>query len=279
MVRRTSTHVIDTLAVRQVISAMPPNWIVRGLEERDYGIDLTIELFNDDSPSGCLALIQVKGKEAAFRNPVKMGGFPTKTLHYASLFPHPFFIFHSSLKSEKTVFVWAQKYIEMELSKKKAGWGRQGKNTIYFPEENIVGTASGQAKIEHIMRWLPTQQSGLKFLADFEWLKLQWHNGDALSSGHLANCIRSADSMCQHVLFLDHYAPAGHAVNLDELTDSLEALVPLVEEGENNSTIAYSELDTIICQQIDALEAVKMSFLSQPEMDQDELERTRVPAY
>ncbi len=279
MARRTPTHVIDTLAVRQVISAMPADWIVRGLEERDYGIDLTIELYNGESPSGCLALIQVKGKKAAFRSPVKIGNFPTKTLHYAALFPHPFFIFHTSLTSEKTVFVWAQKYIEMQLSNKKSDWGTQGSNTIYFPEENVLETAQGQAKIERIMHWLPTQQSGLKFLADFEWLKLQWHSGDALSAGHLANCIRSVDSLCQHVLFLDHYAPEGHAVDLVELSDSLQALVPLVEANEDSSTIAFSELDAIVCEQIEALEALKMTFLSQSEMDHDELERTRIAAY
>ncbi len=177
------------------------------------------------------------------------------------------------------MFVWAQKYIEMQLSNKKSDWGTQGSNTIYFPEENVLETPQGQAKIERIMHWLPTQQSGLKFLADFEWLKLQWHSGDALSAGHLANCIRSIESLCQHVLFLDHYAPVGHAVDLVELSNSLQALVPLVEANEDSSTIAFSELDAIVCEQIEALEAVKMTFLSQSEMDHDELERTRMAAY
>lgn len=46
MTRRTQTHITDTLAIREIMSKLPENWLVRGLEERDYGIDLSIELYN-----------------------------------------------------------------------------------------------------------------------------------------------------------------------------------------------------------------------------------------
>ena len=92
MIRRTETHITDTLAVRLIISTLPPNWLVRGLEERDYGVDLSIELFDGENPTGCFSLIQVKGKRKGFKSkPVKLSKFPTKTLEYATLFPEPFF--------------------------------------------------------------------------------------------------------------------------------------------------------------------------------------------
>ncbi|MBF4437736.1 DUF4365 domain-containing protein, partial [Vibrio anguillarum] len=61
MIKRTRTHEIDTLAVRKIISELPVDWIVRGQEERDYGIDLTIERFDGQNATGDYFLVQVKG--------------------------------------------------------------------------------------------------------------------------------------------------------------------------------------------------------------------------
>lgn len=177
MTRRTETHIIDTLAVRQIISTLPSNWLVRILEERDYGIDLSIELYDGENPTGCFSLIQIKGTRKSFINEViSMSGFPTRTLKYATLFPEPFFIFHTSIEDKKTYYVWAQKYIEIRLLKDTPQWIDQESNTIKFPIENLLGSEDGNAKIETIMRRLSANKSGLEFLADFEWLKMHWEH-------------------------------------------------------------------------------------------------------
>jgi hypothetical protein len=92
MIQRTDTHIIDTLAIREIFTQMPANWLVRGLDERDYGIDLKIEKFNGNKPTGALSLVQVKGTRDKFEEKVKLSHFPTKTLEYAELFSKPFFI-------------------------------------------------------------------------------------------------------------------------------------------------------------------------------------------
>lgn len=60
---RSSTHITDTRAVRLIMSKLNPNWLLRSLEERDYGIDLSLEKFNGDEPTGNYVFIQVKGHE------------------------------------------------------------------------------------------------------------------------------------------------------------------------------------------------------------------------
>lgn len=87
MIQRTDSHIIDTLAIREIFKKMPENWLVRGLDERDYGIDLKIEKFDGSKPTGALSLIQVKGTRDTFEGQIKLAQFPTKTLKYAELFP------------------------------------------------------------------------------------------------------------------------------------------------------------------------------------------------
>lgn len=42
---RTQSHIIDTKAVKAVMAQLPDHWVVRELSERDYGIDLLVEIF------------------------------------------------------------------------------------------------------------------------------------------------------------------------------------------------------------------------------------------
>ncbi|HHF3026691.1 TPA: DUF4365 domain-containing protein [Vibrio diabolicus] len=220
MTIRTQTHITDTLAVREIISKLPGNWLVRGLEERDYGIDLSIEIYDGENPTGCFGLIQVKGTSKSFsdRNSLSLNGFPTKTLKYAELFPEAFFIFHTSTIDKETYFVWAQKYIELRLTRDNINWESQDTNTIYFPEENVLGTLQGNRKIENIMKRLSVQQDGLKFLADFELLHYYWHYYHTV--GHLDyidDCIEFAKKLNKYHSFYGFYTPESTKIDLNAL--------------------------------------------------------------
>lgn len=268
MTRRTDTHITDTLAVRQIISSLPENWLVRGLEERDYGIDLSIELFDGENPTGCFSLIQVKGKRKAFDNSsVSMGGFPTKTLEYAQLFPEAFFIFHTSIEDKKTYFVWAQKYIDVRLKKDTPNWAAQDSNTIKFPSENILGDPSGNAKIEKIMKTLSARKSGLEFLFDFEWLKIHWDSYKLGEDKLLSQCIDIAKRLRGHTAFYAIYDPEALGVDFVELLNRLEYFInnPIKDHSflDEDEAINFSRVDM----HIGMLDAMKMTFLSQGDMD------------
>jgi hypothetical protein len=278
--RRTDTHITDTLAVRQIFSALPENWLVRGLEERDYGIDLSIELFDGENPTGCFSLIQVKGKNKSFGDSdVSLSGFPTKTLEYAQLFPEAFFIFHTSIEDKKTYFVWAQKYIDVRLKKDTPNWAKQDSNTINFPKENVVGETAGNDKIETIMKILSAKKSGLEFLYDFEWLKTHWESYKLGEDKLLDKCIDIAKKLRGHAPFYTVYDPAILGVDFFGLLNSLEYF--LHNPIQNYSYLYEDEARNLseVDRHILMLDAMKMTFLSQGNMDEFQEEHSDTSPY
>jgi hypothetical protein len=170
--QRTNTHRIDTRAVRLVISRLPEDCLVRSLEERDYGIDLQLELFDGNFPSGNIAFVQVKGQEDSFKNESKITDFPVKTILYARMFNAPFFIFFVSLKDAEVRFIWLQKYIDTTLPLLSPNWETQQTVTIEMPEQNtlekkiVFGTGEiGEEKFLNIIKDQAWHRVALEFLS------------------------------------------------------------------------------------------------------------------
>lgn len=159
---RTETHRIDTKAVRLVISRLHVDWVIRSLEERDYGIDLQIEFFKVDDPTGNTAYVQVKG--TSVDEAMEKFSFPVKTLLYAQGFIAPFFLFYVSTTAGIIKFVWLQKYIEMQLHVDSPLWRTQKEVTIHFPEENSLNGVDGVKKFIRIVEIQSEQPIALEFL-------------------------------------------------------------------------------------------------------------------
>lgn len=172
---RTYQHIIDTKAVRQVINAIPEYCVVRELTERDYGIDLMIELFKKDCPdknghdtyesTGSICYLQIKGtddlKKHKKKNKAKNGSslkseklafsIDKKALLYVEKFPVPFFLTHVFTRDGETdiYFLWLQRYISDELDIRKPDWRSSKSITVYIPVKNDF--ISNFTKIESIM--------------------------------------------------------------------------------------------------------------------------------
>ena len=76
MPKRINTHRIDTKAIRTIFTHLDENWLVRSLDERDYGVDLQLERFDLDNATGDFIFAQVKGTDKEFDESVKLSGFP-----------------------------------------------------------------------------------------------------------------------------------------------------------------------------------------------------------
>ncbi|RZK26876.1 MAG: DUF4365 domain-containing protein [Flavobacterium sp.] len=73
---RTYAHIIDTAAVKATLNSIPDYWVVRDLSERDYGIDLMIEIFEElgvdkyshktYDATGHICYLQIKGTNTKF---------------------------------------------------------------------------------------------------------------------------------------------------------------------------------------------------------------------
>ena len=147
---RTEQHEIDSSAIRFVRSSIPTYWIDRDLGERDYGIDLALEIFSKEpntqagqrTSTGLLSLLQIKGtrQDLNINNGfLDFPGFPVKTLLYASQFKIPFFFIVVCMNEEKTnaYYLWLQDFIKNQgngsLNK---NWRFQETTTLHIPLSN-----------------------------------------------------------------------------------------------------------------------------------------------
>ena len=146
--KRTPSHIIDQKCVNLIRTKFcEEGWIVREQNERDYGIDLHVERFEESMPTGDLIFIQLKGTQKEFEKKVKLQNFGVKTINYALLFNVPFFVFYVSIKTEEVKYVWLQEYADLILDKENQKWRDQDTVTIRFPYENDMDTYMGMKKI------------------------------------------------------------------------------------------------------------------------------------
>jgi hypothetical protein len=161
---RPLSHIIETESINHIKSAFGSDWIFRNQEDRDYGIDIHLERFKGENPTGEVLYGQVKGTRSEFSDSVKLSGFPTKTICYARLFAIPFFLFYTSTGSKKTKFIWLQKYADLKIRSKILQ--TNDTVTIEFPEENILDE-NGIAKIVDILKREKCIKHGLTFITHY----------------------------------------------------------------------------------------------------------------
>lgn len=161
---RTQTHIIDSKAVKAVMAQFPDHWVVRELTERDYGIDLMVEVFTPGlkdgkgkdafEETGAIFHVQVKGVDEQIQ-PVQAGTINycigKKSLIYVEKFSVPFFLFRVSVADPKKIyFLWIQRYIKDVMDRENPMWREEDEKsiTIRIPPEN--GLPEGLEKIEDI---------------------------------------------------------------------------------------------------------------------------------
>lgn len=268
--KRTETHRIDTRAVRTLMQHLPDDWLVRSLEERDYGVDLQIELFKGDAPTGRIAMIQVKGKRESFgEGDVSLAGFPTRTIEYASLFSAPFFVFHTSVADNLTRFVWIQKYADTKLVDTTPEWRNQDSVTLYFPSTNRLD--SNAEKIERILTVHALQKDCFAFVSCCEWLDR--HVDEVLhgNSSALQPALNQLDQIKRlDQDFHDSYLAAAVDLDLDGMRDSLQALR---YSPEDEAELAVIE------RQMEYMNAAKGGVLSKDDIDAFVVQNTSTDAH
>jgi hypothetical protein len=154
---RTQTHIIDSRAVKAVMAHLPHHWVVRELTERDYGIDLMVEIFvpglkdangkDAFASTGSVFHIQIKGTEEALK-PVRAGTInycvDKKSLSYVEKFSIPFFLFRVSVSDPQEIyFLWIQRYIKDVMDRESSMWreDEEDSTTVRIPPENKLPDA------------------------------------------------------------------------------------------------------------------------------------------
>lgn len=106
---RHITHSLERDAIEILSSYLPKEWIVREMTERDYGIDLYVEIVGKDRKvTGQLVAIQVKGKSKINFNKndeYTFSRIKRSTINYWTHLPVPVFIIVLCIKNK--VPYWA----------------------------------------------------------------------------------------------------------------------------------------------------------------------------
>lgn len=152
------------MAIKAVMGQLPHHWVVRELTERDYGIDLMVEVFAPGlkdakgkdafAATGAIFHIQIKGTEES----LEPGSADTinyciakKSLSYVEKFSAPFLLFRVSVADPQSIyFLWIQRYIKEVMDRETPMW-REAKGdsiTVRIPTKNKL--PDGINKIEGI---------------------------------------------------------------------------------------------------------------------------------
>ena len=102
--KRIDTHISESISFDALSSVLPDEWIIRELTERDYGVDLYIELVGKDGKvTGDLVALQVKStKSIQFNNKglFTYGGIKKSTINYWLGLPVPVFLIVVNLNNK-----------------------------------------------------------------------------------------------------------------------------------------------------------------------------------
>ncbi len=256
--KRIEAHRIDTQAVRVVRNKLTPDWLERGLEDRDYGIDMMLEAFDGDRPTGVLILFQIKGHAASFKQEISMS-VPVKTLLYARMFQTPFFLLTVSVADDRAHFVWLQKYINTRLTSEHKRWERQEHVTVHFPRDNVLNGV-GLEKIRSLVTYTAHRDAGISFLANLIWLK---RYVDEFESGAGKSVLEQALVHLREIEMLEKFLETyeDHVEGLD-----LELLRMTLDKAKSYGQYDYGD-DKVVNDEMSRLSQIELMFLSKDEVD------------
>jgi hypothetical protein len=177
---RHSTHRIDTRATRIFLNALPDDVLVREMSERDYGVDLALEVWNAGSPTGQFVFAQCKGTEKILvvKDCEITFGIPLKTLRYAEAFTAPFFLVCTSLANKAVYFLWLQKFARLRLDTDDPAWRKSGQEliSVKIPARNRLDENEGKELFLARCGEATMAASSLEFLKAFATWSLHWEH-------------------------------------------------------------------------------------------------------
>ena len=96
---RFSSHIAESTSVNIFREKTPDDWVIRDLTERDYGVDLFVEVPFENRLRGFMCNIQLKGRESLTWRQLEedcevsvLSGFKANTAHYLNSLPAPSFV-------------------------------------------------------------------------------------------------------------------------------------------------------------------------------------------
>lgn len=144
---RVSSHVIET-KTRDLLRSKIDNFynngdaLFRDVTERDYGIDAIIELFDQGTPTGMMALIQIKGSQnhiEQLKNDKEVScEISTSSAHYAEQNRIPVILVYVYIGNP--FYLYFAKLQDVITEEHKSKIDKQKSITVRIPNNNIITT-------------------------------------------------------------------------------------------------------------------------------------------
>lgn len=156
MSARTPEHIVETKSRRIVASLLPAErFLERDQGERDYGIDLAVECFDDGEPSGALLLFQLKGTAGSEPSAEAMTipfDFTVERLRRVERFSTPVLLVWCPVDAKEPCcwFLWLQSYINVVLNHEKPKWRAQQTVRLHIPVGNRLPDDRCYDRLRHI---------------------------------------------------------------------------------------------------------------------------------
>jgi len=139
--KRTRQHVMEEESERIFRDSIPAEWIVRNIPT-DYGIDLEVEIVEQEIVTGKRFWIQLKSSESCEIKKDSTGkayishSAKTNLLEYALSCDFPLLLVLVDLKTKMVYWLPLQDEIIFNLQKRSHTWREQKNNVIYIPQNN-----------------------------------------------------------------------------------------------------------------------------------------------
>lgn len=124
--QRPSTHINETDSWKILQNSVPSEWLLRGVTERDYGIDCYLEMIgNDGSVRGDLISIQLKGTKSLDwkqndknnRQETTFSGIKIETINYWMNLAVPVFLCIAETSTRKLYFAPIKNQVRTQYKK------------------------------------------------------------------------------------------------------------------------------------------------------------------
>lgn len=141
--KRTPQHISETASWKILVEKTPASWLLRDVNERDYGIDAYIELvMNDGDVTGDLCSVQLKGAEKIkWRKKTKDATFVIEpaTVNYWMNLPIPVFLILTDNTEKRAFFA----PVKLQVRKDYESYINEEPFTFTIKSENELGNEVG----------------------------------------------------------------------------------------------------------------------------------------
>jgi len=124
--KRTVTHILESASWKIFQNALPPEWIIREVSERDYGIDCYVEIvWKNNEVTGDLCSIQLKStnkikwssQKTKWGNRSRFSGIKKSTINYWMNLPIPVFLMLAETSTGNLFFAPVKDQVRSQYSK------------------------------------------------------------------------------------------------------------------------------------------------------------------